>query len=199
MTRWARVVAGVVQDCLSATQDALTSDWYAPSFFAQLSPCPDDVQPGWTAVQGPDGAWSYAEPVPVVVAPSISSLAFLDSFPPAVKAAIYATLCPHAPELFGYVIEACAAGTMVLTDPRVLAGLGLVAASGFITPEGAAQVLGNSAPASTDRVTFDVSRATESTPARADAVRFDTARAVEHPSARADAVSFDTRNATTEP
>ncbi len=180
MSYRARIVAGVVVEFAQAIEGFTLAQCYPPEFLAECSAAPDDVQPGWAATQGADGGWTFAAPVPRVVAPvapTVTALGFLGLFTPAEQAAVF-TAAPHDPALFGFLFQLACAGSVQLDDPRVRAGVRLLGSGGLVAPHRPAQVLGNVAA---DAVTFDAARATEGTPARVDAVGFDTARATEAP------------------
>lgn len=178
MPRRARIVAGVVVEFAQAVQGFTLPECYPAAFLAECSPAPDDVQPGWTATQDADGAWSFSAPAPRVVAPVapvVTSLGFLDLFTADEQAAVFAA-APRSPALLGLLFQVACAGSVHLDDPRVIAGLGLLHSGGLVAPKRAAQVL---ARTFADGVSFDAASATDAGPARPDAVAFDLDRATE--------------------
>lgn len=196
--RTARIAAGVVVEIVQAVEGFALAECYPAAFLADCGEVPGDAEPGWTATRGADGAWACAAPAlptPPVLVPTVTALGFLGLFTAEEQAGVFAAAL-RKPDLLGLLFQVACAGTVQLTDPRVIAGVGLLQGAGLVAPSRPVQVLGNvAAPAAADAVSFDVARATESDPARADAVTFDFARATESIAARATAVSFDTIHA----
>lgn len=47
MSKFARVVSGVVQEVFTPPNGFNINDCFTPEVVAQFRPCPDDVEPGW--------------------------------------------------------------------------------------------------------------------------------------------------------
>ncbi len=158
MARYAYVVAGVVQECVSPLDGFALADCYSAEFVAACEPCGDDVLPGWT-MAGASGAWAFAEPVPVVVTIGpelIAGLAFVMTLFTADEQAKVIALLTTDGRVTWFMHLLGLAGSVALTNPMVIKGVDLLASLGAIASARIPQIL---AGITADAVAFDPANA----------------------------------------
>lgn len=132
MSTWALVIEGTVRE----VTDRDPAEHYPREM--PWEPCPENVVAGWTSDL--KGFSAPVAPPPLPKPTVMSPLAFLGRLTTAEYAAVCSAALSNA-GLLAWVLQATAAQSVDLADPRTKAGLDALVAAGLLTAEREAAIL----------------------------------------------------------